>query len=48
MKFRGITIFVNSEVSKKIAAVVDETENVGRVIVAYFVQTCEVFNEIPE
>ena len=35
-------------ISKKIAAVVDETENVGRVIVAYFVQTCEVFNEIPE
>ena len=35
-------------ISKKIAAVVDETENVGRVIVAYFVQTCEVFNEIPK
>ncbi|MBO6286213.1 MAG: hypothetical protein J6O18_07880 [Bacilli bacterium] len=35
-------------ISKKIAAIVDETENVGRVIVAYFVQTCEVFNEIPE
>lgn len=35
-------------ISKKIAAIVGDTESVGRVITAYFVQTCEVFNEIPE
>jgi|GEM_PF-5051744 len=35
-------------ISKRIAAVVDESENVGRVFTAYFVQTCEVFNEIPK
>lgn len=35
-------------ISKKIAAITDASQNVASVITAYFVQTCEVFNEIPE